>query len=267
MKRILYPLIFFALAVLVACNDTATSGDQGAISDEVRLKGDHTVYGLACDGCSDSVIVVLRNEGGDPVRYNIVNAMKNKQVFGEITIGDEVAVLVNPHNKNEALEVIDLEQLKGTWTFQVLPKLKPSATKTEEQIMAEMTDSMKAVLFVPREYGFTLMSHNLASPVGYVQKQNTLEDESPVYYPTVTVYTGWHIYNGWLYIYKDTVDAQGNRIPNDSVGHDDGRMVYLSADSMAAQFGKKVMQYHRKASATEANRKAQEAVNKQEKDL
>ena len=147
MKRILYPLIFFALAVLVACNDTATSGDQGAISDEVRLKGDHTVYGLACDGCSDSVIVVLRNEGGDPVRYNIVNAMKNKQVFGEITIGDEVAVLVNPHNKNEALEVIDLEQLKGTWTFQVLPKLKPSATKTEEQIMAEMTDSMKAVLF------------------------------------------------------------------------------------------------------------------------
>ena len=48
-------------------------------------------------------------------------------------------------------------------------------------------------------------------------------------------------------------------MPNDSVGHDDGTMVFLSADSMAAKFGKKVMQYHRKASAIEANRKAQEA--------
>lgn len=267
MKQILLPLFLLATAWLVGCSDRATDGDQGAISNEVRLKGDKTVYGLACDGCCDSVVVLLRNEGGDPVRYNIVNAMKRKQVFGDIEIGDELAVVVNPHNPKEALEVIDLEQLKGTWTFQVLPKLKPSATKTEEQIMAEMSDSMKQALFVPREYGFTLKSHNLASPVGYIQKQNTLEDESPVEYPVVTVYTGWHIYNGWLYIYKDTVDERGNRLPNDSVGHDDGRMVYLSTDSMAALFGKKVMQYHRKASATEANRKAQEAINKQSKGI
>ena len=40
-------------------------------------------------------------------------------------------------------------------------RLKPSATKTEEQIMEEMTDSMKEALFVPREYGFTLMSHKM----------------------------------------------------------------------------------------------------------
>ena len=74
MKRILYPLFFIVIAFLAACTDVATNGDQGAISDEVRLKGDHTVYGLACDGCSDSVIVVLRNEGGDPVRYNSVRS-------------------------------------------------------------------------------------------------------------------------------------------------------------------------------------------------
>ena len=78
------------------------------------------------------------------MRYNIVRAMKQRQVFGDIAIGDELAIVVNPRNPHEALEVIDLEQLKGTWTFQVLPKLKPSATKTEEQIMEEMTDSMKA---------------------------------------------------------------------------------------------------------------------------
>ena len=41
------------------------------------------------------------------------------------------------------------------------------------------------------------------------------------------------------------------RIPQDSVGFDSGSMRYLSADSMAALFGKKVMQYHRKKNALE----------------
>ena len=257
------PIMMLMVLLLTGCYDQATNGDHGAISDEQRLKGDNTIYGLACDGCSDSVIVLLPNAGGDPVKYNIIRAMKNQQVFGEIEIGDELAVVVNPNDKNEATEVIDLEMLKGTWTFQVTPKLKPSATKTEDEILAEMSDSMKEALFVPSEYGFTLRSHNLASPVGYIQKQNTLEDESPVEYPKVTVYTGWHIFNGMLYIYKDTVDEKGKRLPNDSVGHDDGKMVFLSTDSMAALFGKKVMQYHRKANATEANKQAQAAVNKQ----
>ena len=109
-----------------------------------------------------------------------------------------------------------------------------------------MSDSMKAALFTPREYGFTLKSYNQASPVGYVMKANSLEDESPCGYPKVTVYTSWHIFNGRLYIYKDTLDEQGHRIPQDSVGFDSGSMRYLSEDSMAALFGKKVMQYHRK---------------------
>mgnify|MGYP000797631472 FL=1 len=149
--------------------------------------------------------------------------------------------------------------MKGTWTFQVIPKLKPNPTKSEDEIMAEMSDSMKAALFIPREYGFTLKSYNQASPVGYILKSNSLEDESPVEYPKVTVYTSWHIFNGRLYIYKDTVDEQGHRIPQDSVGFDSGSMRFLSADSMAALFGKKVMQYHRKKNAMEANKEAQAA--------
>ncbi len=254
--------ISIAILSLAACYGQTAAGDHGAIDKETKLKGDRTLYGLACDGCSDSAIVFLPNEGGDPRRFDIVAAMRNGKVFGKPEIGDELAVLTNPRNPHEAELVIDLEQMKGTWTFQVIPKLKPNPTKSEDEILAEMSDSMKAALFVPREYGFTLKSYHLASPVGYIIKANTLEDESPVEYPKVTVYTGWHIYNGWLYIYKDTVDEQGRRIPNDSVGHDDGTMVYLAADSMAALFGKKVMQYHRKANALEANRKAQEAAKK-----
>lgn len=259
MKKIYLLFITITILSFIACYNQDATGDHGAINNGIKINGDKTLYGLACDGCSDSAIVFLPNDGGDPLHFNIVNARKNNKVFGTLEIGDELAILLNPKNKKEAILAIDLEQIKGTWTFQVMPKLKPNPLKSEEQIMAEMSDSLKQALFIPREYGFTLKSYNQASPVGYIMKTNTLEDESPVEYPKVTVYTSWHIYNGWLYIYKDTVDEQGRRLPNDSVGHDDGTMVFLSADSMAAKFGKKVMQYHRKASAIEANRKAQEA--------
>ncbi len=259
MKKVNISLILFSLFTFTSCFDSTSAGDKGAIDKEVGLKGDKTIYGLACDGCSDTEIVLLPDSGGDPVHYNIINAKRNFQVFGTPEIGDKLAIMVNPKNKNEATLVIDLEQMKGTWTFQVIPKLKPNPLKTEEEIMAEMSDSLKNALFIPREYGFTLKSFNQASPVGYIMKINTLEDESPVEYPKVTNYTSWHIFNGRLYLYKDTVDEKGNRIPKDSVGFDHGTMVYLATDSMAALFGKKVMQYHRKASALEANRKAQEA--------
>lgn len=257
MKNI-YILIITLLCV-VSCYNKKATYDYGAINNSTKLKGDKTLYGLACDDCSDSIVVFLPNDGGNPIRLNIVNARKNNKVFGTLNIGDEIAILLNPNNKKEAILVIDLEQMKGTWTFQVIPTLKPNPLKTESQIMAEMSDSLKQALFIPREYGFTLKSFNQASPVGYVKKNNTLEDESPVEYPKVTVYTSWHIYNGKLYLYKDTIDNHGKRIPNDSVGHDDGTMIFLSADSMAAKFGKKIMQYHRKASAIEANKRAQEA--------
>ncbi len=262
MKNFFPPLLSLSLLLLTACYNQASTGDHGAIDIETSLKGDSTRYGLACDGCSDSVIVFLPDEGGDPIKFDIVTAKRNNMVYGDIQIGDKLAILPNPIDPYEAAMVIDLEQMKGTWTFQVLPKLKPNPTKTEDEILAGMSDSLKKALFIPREYGFTLKSYNQASPVGYIMKSNSLEDESPVEYPKVTVYTSWHIYNGWLYIYKDTIDERGHRIPQDSVGFDAGSMRYLSADSMAALFGKKVMQYHRKKSAIEANKEAQEAEAK-----
>jgi len=185
MKKMFFPLFGFALLFLTACNQVST-GDHSAIDVEVQMKGDSTRYGLACDGCSDSIIVLLPNEGGDPVKFDIVTAKRNGMVYGTPEIGDELAIVPNPIDPFEAEMVINLEQMKGTWTFQVLPKLKPNPTKSEEEILAGMSDSMKAALFTPREYGFTLKSYNQASPVGYVMKANSLEDESPVEYPKVS---------------------------------------------------------------------------------
>ena len=262
MKKMFFPLIGFILVFFSACYNQVSNENHSAIDVEVQMKGDSTRYGLVCDGGSDSVIVLLPNEGGDPIKFDIVTAKRNGMVYGNPQIGDALAIVPNPIDPYEAEMVIDLEQMKGTWTFQVLPKLKPNPTKTEEEILAEMSDSIKAALFVPREYGFTLKSYNQASPVGYIMKANSLEDESPVEYPKVTVYTSWHIFNGRLYIYKDTHDEHGHRIPQDSVGFDSGSMRFLSTDSMAALFGKKVMQYHRKKNALEANKEAQKAEEK-----
>ena len=39
--------------------------DSRAIDKTVKAKGDKMIYGLICDGCTDSTIVFLSNEGGD----------------------------------------------------------------------------------------------------------------------------------------------------------------------------------------------------------
>ena len=95
MKKFFIITLLLSTFIFMACYDRVSSGDRGAIDKETKLKGDRTIYGLACDGCSDSVIVFLPNEGGDPVRYNIVNAQKNHQVFGDIgtMVGHSRAVL------------------------------------------------------------------------------------------------------------------------------------------------------------------------------
>ena len=97
-----------------------------AISLSKPAKGDRAIYGLACLGCSDTALVLLPNGGGDPVRYNILDATRNHQVFGDIEVGDWVCVMPceEKDEKNRADMVIDLDQLKATWTYPVMPKLR-----------------------------------------------------------------------------------------------------------------------------------------------
>lgn len=64
-----------------------------AISLSKPAKGDKAIYGLACMGCSDTAVVLLPNQGGDPVRYNILDASRKHQVFGDIEIGDWICVM------------------------------------------------------------------------------------------------------------------------------------------------------------------------------
>ena len=268
MKKLMISAVVAAMTMLAACGGMSGEGDKSAIDVSDKLSGDTMIYGLACDGCNDSVIVFLPSEGGDPITYNIVQAMKNKQVFGHPEIGDWLGIILHPKDSTAARMVVDLDQLKGTWTYQVLPTLRESATKSLQQIDAEITDSMRELLFVPREYGFTLKRHHQATTVGMVYRSNSLADESLVEYPPVPRYTGWHTWNGQLILTRDTVDSKRNPLPPAKIQRDTLGFVMMHGDTLVLQTRqKKIIGFHRQENALKANEKATEAANKQaEKD-
>lgn len=262
-------VISASLLALSACKKGPAPKPQQesmAISMSQPAKGDNSIYGLACMGCTDSVVVLLPNAGGDPVRYNILNASRKRQVFGNIEIGDWIAVIPNKRDKRVADMVIDLDKLKATWTYQVMPHLRDVTHLSKRQqarIMANMPDSIVETYMVPREYGFTLKRMSEAQSVGHVMQSSAVEDDSPVEYPTVPTYTEWHVYNGRLIL------VQGRRVVGDHVFNattkrDTLDLLYLRDDSLSLRNSKgTVYGFHKKKDATSANAKAQAAVQKQ----
>lgn len=235
------------------------------ISMSKPAKGDKAIYGLACMGCTDSVVVLLPNAGGDPVRYNILEASRNKQVFGNIEIGDWVCVMPCPDEKNHATMVIDLDKLKATWTYSVMPHLRDVTHLSKRQqarILANMPDSIVETYMVPREYGFTLKRMSEARSVGFVMQSTAVEDDSPVEYPEVPQYTEWHAYNGKLILVKGRQEMNGI-VFNKTTTRDTLSFVYMRDDSLALKDSKGNIQgYHRKKDANSANAAAKAAAIK-----
>ena len=104
---------------IIACSgnsDNGTNGAKlGASTDELKLSGDKTVYGLACDGCTDSVVLLLPNDGSDPIRFNVIEATRRGKIMGQLKVGDWIGVVTNKEDSTVADMVIDLDQLKGIW--------------------------------------------------------------------------------------------------------------------------------------------------------
>ena len=236
------------------------------ISMSKPAKGDHAVYGLACMGCTDSVVVMLPNAGGDPVRYNILEATRKKQVFGDIEIGDWICVVPCPDNKRSAERVIDLDKLKATWTYNVKPHLRDVSHLSKRQqarILANMPDSIVETYMIPRQYGFTLKRMSEAQSVGYVMQASTVEDDSPVEYPKVPQYTEWHPYNGKLILVRGRRVMSGI-VFNAKTTRDTLNFLYMKGDSLALQDSKGNIQgYTRTSNEHNVNAAAQAAAIKQ----
>lgn len=240
--------LMLTMLIVAACGSKKDSGktEEGdLISVEPSQPGDSTVYGLACDGCNDTILVFLPRQGGDPDTFNILNASKSRQVFGRPMIGDLVAVLTNRENPKVADMVINIEQLKGKWCYMVEPKLREIAGMPLSRLQGEMReemDSMLRDLLQPREFGVEIKSDYTARPIGVIRSM-TSDEESPVVYPPLKRYREWRIFNGRLILSEGARDSLGNiNVTN----NDTAQLVLLHRDTLVLRFEEGVQGYYRK---------------------
>lgn len=213
-----------------------------AISTFKTVEGDSTLYGLACDGCTDSVIVFLPYSGGDPDTFNIIEAMRNQRVFGHPNIGDELAILLNPADTTQALSVFVLDELRQSWCYLAKPSLRQHPGSAAAETM--VPDSVLNRLMKPREYGFKLKHEYSATPIGFMPPSTT-DEQSPVEYPPLRWYNEWRLFNGRLILTVNTtkmmVNNEEKRIENDTAD-----IVMLRRDTLVLRFADHEQGYYRK---------------------
>ena len=239
-------IILAATAMLLgACHSgTQTEKNSTVYNETVTLEGESTVYGLACDGCTDSLLVYLPFSGGDPDTIDILNARVQRKVFGRPEVGDEVAFVLNASNKKVADLVINIDRLKGSWCYQVMPKLRRrlgASADSMAQLPPDFPDSLRKKWFQPREYGLELQRDNMVRPIGAQTRGR--EQQGPVEYPEMKRYREWHIYNGHLLLMETRRDTTGAR---KTISTDTADIVVMRHDSLLLRFADHEQGYYRK---------------------
>lgn len=267
MKVKAFLLFLLTAMVMMACNSKKVDDEKPVSS---RLPGDKTVYGLACDGCNDSVVVLLPEDGSDPVTYNIIDAKRNGRVLGKLQIGDRIGIMVNKRDKRVADEVVDIDRLQAVWCYIVMPKMRDfehMSKRLQARLMNNMSDSLKETFLIPREYGFWLKPEWEAQSVGYVAETNSLADESPVVYPPLGYFTKWHIWNGKFIMVSGTPKlSKDNQLEVINLKYDTCSIDYLDTDSLVLTDADGSRSYYRKDNIDDANKKAREIAEKRSKE-
>ena len=238
-----------AAAALLACacqsENSAQTSTSAALYEEQRLPGDSALYGLACEGYNDTILVFLPYTGGDPDTINILNASIKRRVYGRPVIGDELAVILTPDSVPTASMVINLDRLKGQWCYQVMPRLRQVAggpTGKEKTIIASLPDSLRQQWFQPREYGIDLQRDHIVRPIG-LRYGSAASAPTPVEYPTMKRYRQWHLLNGHIILSETRRDSLGNQ---QVVASDTADIIMLRRDSLRLRFGDAEQGYYRK---------------------
>lgn len=238
MKKALF--LLFACSLLAACGKKSQpQPHEQSISTFRNLPGDSAVYGLACDGSTDSILILLPLSGTDPDTFDIINAFQEHRLMGRPHIGDHLAVIVGNDSTHEVLTTINMSTLTGQWNYMVTPTLRhrPDASRP-------LPDSIRQRLLAPREYTLRLRNGGTAFAFGsYQHKSNSM---SPVDYPTLKHYTHWHLYNGRLVL---ATDSARNETP------DTATIVLLRRDSLVLRFSDHEQAYYRHKQQTTNNNK------------
>ena len=239
------------LTTFAACGDKKekqpNEEPEKAIGLNTKVEGDSTLYGLACDGCTDSVLVFLPETGGDPITFDIIEARKKQHVIGRPKVGDWTCVIVNGTNKNVADLVINLDELKGDWVNIETPVLRKTITAESlpelgEERMAEIDSILKADM-KPVEIGFSLKRAYVAQAIGQQYGRNQSSD-SPIIYPTPKRYTEWHIYNGHLVLTEGGSNIANNN-GNNNGNHDNDHDSNHNSSSSSSNNGGSQQTHHR----------------------
>ena len=263
------------VALMAACVQKETEKplpeptSEGKLNREQLLEGDSTIYGLACEGCNDSVVILLPGDGSDPVTYNIIDAHRHNRVMGRLKVGDWIGLIRNPTDSTVADFVLNLDELKGTWCYVVMPKWRDATNMTPQAqaILEEsMPDSVKQEFFVPREYGFSLKRQWTAQSVGYVRK-SPLEDQSPVVYPRLLYFTEWHILNCRLVMTSREYQKKDDSEEMELAGYrnDTCDVVFLSGDSLVLASDGESRGYYRRTNVADINKEARQKAAEQQK--
>lgn len=264
MKHTLFVIFALAATLLAACGGGDKAPDEVPVPSQ-RQPGDKAIYGLACEGCTDSVLVLLPPDCSDPVRYNLLHATQEGRVMGKPKIGDELCVVLD--STKQVASVVNIDELKGIWCYVVMPKLRDHeqmSARMQERMMSDMPDSVKRAYLIPREYGFALKNDWVAQSVGFVNEHTALEEESPVVYPQLGFFTEWHMWNGKLIVVSEEPDFAGTGKKSAPM-RDTCNIDYLLGDSLVLSSGGASRSYYRKASMKDVNLKARKAAEEQAK--
>lgn len=214
----------------------------------MQTVGDSTIYGLACDGCNDTIVVYLRLPYTDsnPDTLNVLEAVKQHRLMGTPRIGDKLAIIRNGQDSTKADLVIVMEQLLGQWRYLQYPTLHQRADMeghTLEQKISQLDDSLKILLDTPCEYGIDIKNDNMMFVLGSRQQAMTSDEESLIEYPTVAFYNEWHLFNGrfvMLFSTTDSTDVMQTTLT------DTAAIELLETDSLVLQFKDGQRCYYRK---------------------
>lgn len=241
--------IGFTALLVIGCGQNKTEEQIAEIQKQLTIEGDTTIYGLACDGCNDTIIVYLQSPymGSDPDTLNILEATRSHHIFGHPRIGDKVAIMRNDSDATVADIVIVIEDLQAEWCYKVRPSLRQRAGMDETNLLT-LPDSLRKRLFMEREYGIHLKSDGTALPIGMMRRGGTSDEESPVVYPELRRYFEWHIFNGQLVLQTSRTDSTGVK---SFMVSDTADIVMITPDTLVLRFSDHEQAYYKRMVAEE----------------
>lgn len=254
MRKSAILLFILSTIFLFACgNRERKQVKQQSKNAKIELK-DGMLYGLACEGCNDTFIVVIPT--GDleakPVKLNVMAAFKRNKVIGVLEPGDWCAIMLNKRDSTVADMVINMDLLKGKWVHLVMPEEKENArTMILHENPDANVDSIINSYMIPVERGFELKRQGRAASIG-VGLFKKDEQDKPVTYPAGSSYASWKVVNG-LVVFSEAdsiVDPKDpdmiRKIPNRNCERDTCELVLLLKDSLQISYQGKVSSYYRK---------------------